>query len=152
MVGKLKRYFRKWCRTDYIYKLDDPLVIDLRAFAKWLPDTRNEWFSLIGGILTIHEQYAWNGCSPRIKLFNRWSIGAWNGPEECLKIPSCAHDLLYQYTPCKKWVADLIFLYLAFVHSTPIVLAVAYYNAVVVFGGIAGKSKWGNGSKKVFNS
>lgn len=121
------------------YLLTASLVIDLM-----LPLRGNHVFidsgvtiaRLDGPILTIFEDYAWDGCSPSCDIFGR-RIGT-PTPASSL-LASLVHDVLYQFSalacaPYTRSQADTIFYDL--MRAQGFRLAAPYHAAVAIFGGI----------------
>ena len=60
-----------------------------------------EWGNIRDGVLTIYKGYAWDGCTPKYKLFGKYYIGVWDGWDVNGK-PACyyaslVHDFICQY-------------------------------------------------------
>ena len=66
------------------YKLDEPFII--KSIHLEGITFRNEWIEIEDGVMIIHAQYAWDGCTPAYciyegdKAFNDVWIGIWDGP------------------------------------------------------------------------
>lgn len=61
-----------------------------------------EWGEIEDGLITIHAGYAWDGCSPAIKVFGVW-LGVPDGPLNPDGRPqawaaSLVHDFLCQFS------------------------------------------------------
>lgn len=94
-------------------------------------------------ILTVYKDYAWDGCSPKIKTRNS-IFGIWDGFYHAkTKKPkaywaSMVHDFLYQYLTehnISRKEADKIFYYL--LKESNFWLAPLYYLAVRALGRLA---------------
>ncbi len=69
-----------------------------------------EWGILDSKCLRIKKGYAWDGCTPKFKLFGK-VFGVWDGKGNCLKYASCVHDILCQFpNPFTRKEIDTIFL------------------------------------------
>jgi len=86
------------------------------------------------GEFSIRSGYAWDGCSPALKL-GRWWMGTPTPPET--RAACLVHDALYQFLDDAPWSraeADAIFL--ALMKSGGFALAPVYYGAVRTLGGL----------------
>lgn len=62
----------------------------------------NQWLTIREGMLLVAAGYAWDGCSPSVKLPGRLWLGIWDGPLGPDGRPvswraSLAHDVLCQF-------------------------------------------------------
>lgn len=112
--------------TIYKYKLCEPLVIPVPELSGYTVE--NPYFSIIGGVMTISKNYAWDGPSgPTIDTKNSM-------------IASLVHDVLYQcirkkYLPISaKEIADKIFHKLCRKNGMSWVRAGYFYLGVKWFG------------------
>ena len=131
-------------RSVWIFKLKEdytqPSDFTGHTFeAKWLRIG-------LDGRITILEDYAWNGCSPKFSLLDLLVLGT---PDGIIDIKSCrpktyfatlVHDALYQYYPwlpiSRKAIDEL---FLAMMKEKKFKLARLYYVAVRLFGGFGMK-------------
>ena len=86
----------------YRFVLTDDLVVDLRKGMRGfhlLQDSGTTWATLDGDLLTIHAGYAFDGCSPAVRLFGKW-LGTPTPPRAVAA--AAVHDLLrsYLHLPC----------------------------------------------------
>jgi hypothetical protein len=90
-----------------------------------------EWLTSDGCDLIVKKGYAWDGCSPKIRINGR-IYGTWDGPVMAgFNVPvgyyaSLYHDALYQYKIGPREQADEIFLLLL----RDFIFAKSYYRAV----------------------
>lgn len=109
-------------------------------------DTNGTWlFISNAGEITVASGYAWDGCSPKIKVFDLWLIGT---PDGILNIStgqpktyyaSLIHDALCQFQnhpsmPYSRSEIDQIFL--ERLQQDGFKLAKCYYWAVRAFGSV----------------
>lgn len=86
----------------YRFVFTSRLIVDLELGLKGshsLCDGDHEWATLNGDILTILPGYAFDGCSPAIRLFGRW----YGTPTPHKAVPAAGvHDALRGYLglPC----------------------------------------------------
>lgn len=62
---------------------------------------QHPWFTLEKGLLTVHKNYAWDGCSPKMYIFGVCTIGT---PDGAMRFgrpwtyyASLVHDVLCQF-------------------------------------------------------
>lgn len=133
----------------YKYKLPYDVIIERQYtfLNKQKYVTRTAWGDIEtgGSCIKLHafKDYAWDGCSPKIKVGSN-VIGIWDGftHSKMLKpktyFASLAHDLLYQLLPkhnLTRKEADLIFYEL--LKEADFELPNFYYGAVRLFGRVA---------------
>lgn len=69
------------------------------------------WTTVTPGCITLHNGYAWNGCSPKGVGFGRF----WGTPDfVATRLASCAHDVMFQFAhvdhfDCNAYEANEIF-------------------------------------------
>lgn len=127
----------KWAiDSTYVYKLEEDFLIylpELKGINIKLP-----YVSVSDGLLKIHKDYAWNGCTPKFKIFGLKIIGTSDGTidyatgKPLLYYASLVHDALYQYQVIDRKKTDKIFLRL--MNDVEFFLANEYYYAVRLFG------------------
>ncbi len=97
------------------------------------------------GVITIFKNYAWDGCSPKIRMFDWYYVGTPDGTMNKIKgkpktyFASLVHDALYQFMshpemPFKRSEMDKLFFEL--MRQSEYSLRGLYYVAVRVFGGL----------------
>lgn len=133
----------------YKYKLPYSVIIERRFSFLDKPKyvTRTAWGDIEtdGDFIKIHvfKDYAWDGCSPKIKLGSS-VLGMWDGfTHYKMLVPkayfaSLVHDILYQFLPKHKLTrkeADLIFYEL--LREAGFELPTFYYWGVRAFGRVA---------------
>lgn len=100
----------------------------------------NEWGNIRDGVLTIYRGYAWDGCSPKVKI-GKYVIGVWDGWNSRLDgLPityyaSLVHDFLCQFKtqiPMKK--KDVVLLFNLMLEERKWPFAEIYTRAVDMFG------------------
>ncbi len=104
----------------------------------------SEWLTINKkGIITVKKKYAWNGCTPKFNFLDLAAIGTPDGiiNIETMKpktyYASLIHDVLYQYYGyhgINRKNIDLLFLEI--MRENKFMLALIYFCAVRVFGGI----------------
>lgn len=146
-MGLLKNLFKK----PYLYTLKKPehfdsgIVLTGRISKESISfGSGKGWWLMINtkGVLVVNERYAWDGCSPKVRVFGK-VIGVPDGPEGFLSRPetwrgSLFHDVLCQFQdhpdmPFSREEIDQIFLKLLVLDGFE--RAELYYRAVRLFGG-----------------
>ena len=56
----------------------------------------NKWVTIANGYMYIRAGYAWDGCSPKIKIAGI-VVGIPDGPNDECKYPSLVHDIFCQF-------------------------------------------------------
>ena len=132
----------------YLYELEEPYFIHCPHLQGL--EFQNEWLSLHNGVIEIAKGYAWDGCSPKWRIWGK-VIGIWDGSISAITnkpktyYASLVHDALYQFAKQiaeqngiklkdVKTAADLTFFYVMKKHGFP--LAKPYYIAVRILGGL----------------
>jgi hypothetical protein len=62
----------------------------------------SEWLKIYKGRATVKKGYAWNGCSPKFKIFGK-IYGTWDGENDEAKTATLWHDAFYQYSLSLKY-------------------------------------------------
>lgn len=125
----------------YRYRLDS----DFRTLAPELLGITfsNEWLHIDGGHIVISKGYAWDGCSPAIRLPGGIWLGPWDGPLGDDGRPvswraSLVHDALCQFRTqlrgINKAATIAIFRRLLIAGGAPGWMASIYPWAVDLFG------------------
>ena len=146
-MSMFKRLFKK----PYLYTLKKPERFDsgIKLEGRLPKETisfgsgKGWWLMInVNGVLVVNELYAWDGCSPKVRLFGK-VVGVPEGPEGFLNRPetwrgSLFHDVLCQFQshpdmPFSREEIDLIFLKLLELDGFE--RAQLYYRAVRLFGG-----------------
>jgi hypothetical protein len=102
-VHKGRRVVGNSFKGNWIFRLDSPfsiVVLELRGF-----DFEAPWLAIDGkdGRATIPAEYAWDGCTPKFRIFDLGYVGTPDGVmDEASAFPitrwaSLVHDALYQY-------------------------------------------------------
>lgn len=111
---------------------------EIRLSIDGVDDAECEMVQIRDGQLTIKAGYAWNGCSPKLNVFDLFYIGCPDGivdyrtgKQKCY-YPTLVHDALYQYGIVTRAQADKIFLEL--MKKAEFKPAYIYYWAVRIFG------------------
>ena len=97
----LDLFYRRWVHNTYIYKLDKDYHYNSKIKGyKYC----NKWVEIhVDGLIIVKAGYAWDGCTPKVNLFDLYIFGA---PEGILDIntmkpktyyASLVHDVLYQF-------------------------------------------------------
>jgi hypothetical protein len=131
-------------KIKWLYRLGAGVEIDtqLRPFE----EVRNEWGILgTNGKLFIRAGYAWDGCSPKIVLFDWFVFGTFDGPPDEGVLPkswksSGGHDWAYQHKTeliaagiTRKDVDKEFYAQLK-AANVPWIIRVIYYRAVRALG------------------
>lgn len=92
------------------------------------------------GLITIAKGYAWDGCSPKVILFNALLIGTWDGPIRngfpVCYYPSLVHDALCQFASTRKFPYTFLQIddiFLKMLEEVGWVNARGYYRAVRIW-------------------
>lgn len=125
----------------YKFKLDK----EYKGFFPFDIEFKNEWIRIRDNEIKIRKGYAWDGCTPKIKIFDLGYYGTPDGVMNndglpLLYYPSLVHDALYQFKkeiPLTRRQADGIFAWMA--HRTGFKLTMVYYYVIRLFGGLFGK-------------
>ena len=136
--------------SQWLFVLEEDVVwqspIKPRHAAEFSDELGRVWLRIDEeGFITISKGYAWNGCSPRIKLFDWGYIGTPNGTRQKetgqpkTYVASMIHDALYQFIdhpemPYSRQHMDTLFLSL--MGEAGFSLRYPYYAAVRVLGGL----------------
>ena len=102
-----------------------------------------KWGKIENGTLTIYKNYAWDGCSPKCKIFGKYIIGTPDGwfkgfryIKNWTRKASLVHDFLYQFSDyifgLTRQIADYIFFMMLV--ELKFSLKYTYYTAVRIFG------------------
>lgn len=130
----------KWLyvlKEDFTYKLNKTFLVD----SYYLDDKDNVWLKILhDGTLIVSKEYAWDGCTPKIKIGN-FLFGIWDGRTfEGFPVTyraSLLHDVLYQFRhlgiPLSRREIDKLFLSL----MPKFKLKYLYYLAVRIFGSLS---------------
>ncbi len=129
-----------------IYKLDKAFICKTELVGHHF---QSEWLTLLpDGTIEIPEGYAWNGCSPKISVFDLCVIGTPDGIIDINTMKpktyyaSLVHDALYQYYEWHDILRNEIDqLFLKMMKNTKFRLANIYYHFVRFFGCYAVKEK-----------
>lgn len=135
--------------SHWLFVLDEDLVwqspIKPRDAAEFIDELGQVWLRIDDeGAITISKGYAWNGCSPTIKLLDWGYIGTPNGTLQSdtnqpkTYVASLVHDALYQFMddpkmPYSRKQMDQMFLRL--LKDTEFSLRYLYYGALRLLGG-----------------
>lgn len=125
----------------YVYQLNEDYVFEHEFFHGL--NLEEEYVSIHDGRLIIRKDYAWNGCSFKINIFDLFVFGT---PEGILDYrtnkpktyyASLVHDAIYQYKIIPRKDADRIFLEI--LESIRFRPSKIYYIMVRLFGWISYK-------------
>ena len=126
-IFSIKKYY-KWTLPE------DVTIVIPKKYA--LPDFENEWVTIKNNVMTIHQGYSWDGCSPKRIIFDKIILGTWDGPvrsgRQICYYPSLFHDVLCQFKIGDRETADKIFKWSLKVEG--FIFRGPYYSAVRVFG------------------
>lgn len=95
---------------------------------------RNEWVTIHNGQMIVNKDYAWDGCSPKVKMVGV-VVGVPDGKFDECKFPSLIHDVFCQFIkviPVTKKIVVGIFLKM--LKAVKWYLADEYAYAVDKFG------------------
>jgi hypothetical protein len=88
-------------KHPWLFKLTHDYSWDASDFIDPQVEFVNPWLSIRDSVITVSEDYAWNGCSPKLSIFDLWVLG---GPDGRLRhgLPityhaSLVHDALTQF-------------------------------------------------------
>ena len=133
--------FREYNKYQlWIYKLKQDFTCQSQLIGYHF---QSEWLSVLpDGTVEIPKGYAWNGCSPKISMFDLFVVGTPDGIVDIKTMKpktyyaSMVHDALYQYY---KWhdinrerIDELFF---RMMKKSGFKLASLYYQIVRSFGG-----------------
>lgn len=94
------------------------------------------WAGIENGRLWWAENYAWNGCSPKIYI-GYPPIGKWIGTPDPPRSRrgSLGHDILFQFSPVLQMtMEDANYNFMRWLETDGFTLAEQYYDAVEMFG------------------
>lgn len=134
-------------KADFVYESEvEPLLFGGRQTSElhFADDWGKYWLSINAlGVITIRSNYAWDGCSPKIKLLGRLFGTPDGAPNPRTGYPdtywaSCVHDALCQFAdhpqmPYTQAQMDLIFY--RRMQADGFARADLYYAAVRKLGG-----------------
>ena len=123
----------------YKWILEEDFVVEIPDKFK-LPNFKNEFIEVTENKLIIFKGYAWDGCSPKRKIFGIL-VGTWDGrfdkntgKQKCY-YSSLVHDALCQFKIGNRKTIDDIFLWM----MTGFIFKRIYYNSVRLYAIAKGK-------------
>ena len=134
----------KFCLTEGDYSWESNIKLEKALSFK---DKRGkEWLHISeAGVITVRKNYAWDGCTPKLRIFDWFYIGTPDGTmtkktgKPKTYYASLIHDALYQFIdevemPFTRKQMDRMFLQILSVNEYS--LAHIYYGGVRVAGGL----------------
>ena len=127
----------------YKFKLSKDYKTDFFSDVRF----ENDWIRIRDNEIKIRKNYAWDGCTPKLKVFDLGYLGTPDGVMNTdglplLYYPSLVHDAIYQFKGeigISRSQADDLFLYMAL--KTGFKLSRFYYYIIRAFGWMCGKWK-----------
>jgi hypothetical protein len=104
--------------------------------ATFLDQNQKVRMTVNGDVITIFNNYTWDGCSPKYSVGGYW-VGTPDYPETV--IASLVHDSLCQFLSCKCLKVDkktIDYIFYGIMRQNRFKLALTYYRAVLIFGGL----------------
>jgi hypothetical protein len=130
MIDFLKNNWWDYSESlKYPFLLKKLLTFEVRKL-KSVDNFYTGFGKLENGVLTIFPDYAWNGCTPKWKVWGLM-IGTPEGWRSSTKRASVVHDFLTQYNVCRRSLADRIFYDM--LKEDSFYLAKLYYLAVRLY-------------------
>lgn len=90
--------------TQWRYRLERPFRYASPHLAG--VDYRNEWIEISNGAILIHRGYAWDGCSPAVRLPGGLWLGTPDGPLQPDGRPQSYYASLV-HDPLCQWAAEI---------------------------------------------
>lgn len=134
----------KYCLRVGDYHWQSPLTFERDLSFRDARD--HEWLHIRqNGVITVRKDYAWDGCSPTLKIFDWFYLGTPDGAMDEVSglsltyHASLIHDALYQFRfhpemPLTRKQMDQCFL--ARLTESQYSLRTLYYGFVRIFGGV----------------
>jgi hypothetical protein len=137
-------YKKHWLfklKEDYSFK-SDWIYIQLKEDLKFCDECHKLWLEIKkDGMIIVKKDYAWDGCSPKLSIFDLFWVGTPDGALDEEKpityYASLVHDALGQFSdrpemPFNRQQRDLIFKEM--LEQSNFKLSWFYYQAVAFFG------------------
>lgn len=125
--------------TEWRFRLDQDMSLKFEGrdfgYHSFKDPKNKEWLVLNNNVSTVRKGYAWDGCSPKFRLF-----GKWQGTPDYIgtRLGSLFHDATCQFIHCQchpltKHQCDELFGEIMKSEGFP--LWQTYMGAVMTFGG-----------------